>query len=70
MAIPLASEQPTLPLWPDAARALNINSRQTAYRLANTGRLPVRTIQVGPRQVVATAELRRVLGLDEPAVAS
>jgi hypothetical protein len=67
VTIPLASEQPTVPLWPDAAHALGIRSRQTAYRLANQGRLPVRTLQVGPKQVVPTGELRRVLQLDDPA---
>ena len=58
MPIPLASEQPTLPIWPDVARALNIGSRATAYRLARGGQLPLDLIKVGGRFVVRTAELR------------
>jgi len=73
--LPTAEEQPTVPLWDDnepcAAKAFGIKSRMTAYRAAHDGRLPVRTLQVGVRLVVSTAELRRVLGLDkEPAKAA
>ncbi len=68
--IPLPSEQPTIPLWPDAGQALGIKSRSTAYRVAHAGKLPVRVLEVGVKLVVPTVELRRVLGLDEqPATA-
>jgi hypothetical protein len=65
--LPLASEQETVPLWPDAGRPLSIRSKSTANRLANEGKLPVRVIRVGHRFVVPTAELRELLGLDKPA---
>lgn len=65
MPIPLASEQETVPLWPDAGRALGLKSRSTAYRLAHAGKLPIRLIKVGHRFVVPTSELRQVLGIDE-----
>lgn len=67
MPIPLPAEQPTLPLWPDAARALSIRSQPTASRLAKSGKLPIEAIRVGGRYVVRTADLRKLLGLDEPA---
>jgi len=64
VALPTADEQPTLDLWPTVGKALGIKSRNTAYRAAHSGRLPVRTLQVGVKLVVPTIELRRVLGLD------
>jgi len=63
--LPIAEEQPTVPLWPTAAGAIGIKSRATAYRAAHAGQLPFRTLQAGVRLVVPTIELRRVLGLDE-----
>jgi hypothetical protein len=65
MPIPLASEEPTLPIWPDVTRALSIGSWTTASRLARGGQLRLGLIQVSGRFVVRTAELRELLGLDE-----
>ena len=65
--VPLATERPTVPLFPDAAELVGVKSRQTAYRLAHAGKLPFRTLQVGRQLVVPTAELRRALGFDDPA---
>lgn len=62
-AIPVAEDKPTLTV--EQAAALLGLSRASAYRAAQTGELP--TILIGRRVLVLTAELRRKLGLDEPA---
>ena len=49
----------------DAAKCLGI-SRAHAYALGARGELPVRVLKLGNRMVVPTADLRRVLGLDQP----
>jgi hypothetical protein len=54
-------------LWPDAAPALSIKTAPTASRLAKAGKLPVPVIRVGGSWVVRTADLRKLLGMDEPA---
>jgi len=61
-AIPWPDEQPTVALWPTAARAYGIG-RTTAYRLAAAGGLPVPAELLGGRWIVRTAQLRRALGL-------
>lgn len=48
-----------------AARALNI-SGSAAYKLAADGEFPLPTFRFGTRIVVATAELKALLGLDKP----
>lgn len=45
-----------------AARALGIG-KSTAYAAARAGTFPVRTLRVGARYVVPTADLRAALGL-------
>ncbi|MDV7101649.1 MULTISPECIES: helix-turn-helix domain-containing protein [Gordonia] len=45
-----------------AARALGV-SKSSAYAAARSGTFPVRTIRVGSRYVVPTAELKAALGL-------
>ena len=59
----LATAGPTVGLS-DAAKVLSI-SRAHAYALAKRGELGVRVLRLGNRWVVPTAELRRVVGLDE-----
>lgn len=60
--VPLPSERPTLPIWPDAAEALGITSKAAAYRAAKSGFMP--TVRIGERRwVVPTAALRTMLGL-------
>jgi excisionase family DNA binding protein len=59
----LAEAGPTVSLT-EAATCLGI-SRDTAYTLARRGELGVRVLKLGSRKRVPTAELRRVLGLDE-----
>ena len=60
--IPLPSERPTVPIWPDAGRALGFNSKSGAYRAAKTGHIP--TVQLSARHwVVPTAALRTLLWL-------
>lgn len=60
--IPYPSEQPTVPIWPDAAAALGIRSKSAAYRAARLGSIP--TVQLSERRwVVPTAALRTMLGL-------
>ena len=61
VVIPLAEERPTLPLWPDTGRALDL-SRSSTYEAARRGEIP--TIRFGRRLVVPTVALRRMLALD------
>jgi hypothetical protein len=65
--IPLASDAPLLPWWPGVARMFGYRSRTSAYEAAHEGRVPLEFLP-GPRGklLVRTAELRRVVGLDEP----
>lgn len=60
--LPSPENQPTVPLWPDAAKALGIG-RATAYEAAARNEIPV--IRIGRRLVVPTAALRRMLHLDD-----
>ncbi len=51
-----------MPIWPDAADALGITSKASAYRAAKSGFIP--TVRIGERRwVVPTAALRTMLGL-------
>jgi excisionase family DNA binding protein len=59
----LAAAGPTVSVA-EAAKVLGI-SRAHAYSLAARGELGVRVLQLGSRRVVPTADLRRVLGLDD-----
>jgi Helix-turn-helix domain len=61
--IPDPAEQPTVPLWPDAARALGLG-RARAFELARRGELPFAIFRLGRSYRVPTAALRRALGLD------
>ena len=64
--LPDPEEQPTVELWPTAARALGIG-RNSAYAAAKAGEIP--TIRVGRLWLVPTSALRRMLQLDDaPAV--
>ena len=54
---------PVVRLWPTAARALGIG-RTVAYDLAKRDALPFPVLTIGSQYRVATAELRRVLGVD------
>jgi hypothetical protein len=65
--VPRAEEQPTVPLWPDAARALGIG-RSTAFAGAARGDIPC--LRIMSRLVVPTAALRRMLQLDDPGTAA
>ena len=49
---------------PKAAQQLDI-SRGLAYKLAKTDQFPVRLIRAGRKILVPTAELNRVLGIEE-----
>jgi excisionase family DNA binding protein len=62
--IPDPAEQPTVALWPTAARALGLG-RDRAYRLAARGELPFTCYRFGRSWRVPTAALRRALHLDE-----
>jgi hypothetical protein len=65
--IPLAEERPTIPLWPDAGRALGLG-RSSTYASAERREIP--TLRIGGRVVVPTAALRRMLQLDGPHAAA
>lgn len=62
----LANLPPTLTV-PDAAKVLGV-SRGVAYAMARTGELPV--IHCGRREVVPTARLLALLGVDPPSVSA
>lgn len=61
--IPDPAERPTVPLWPDAARAFGLG-RARAFELARRGELPFVVYRLGRSWTVPTAALRRALGLD------
>jgi len=50
----------TVPIWPDAARALGL-SRNSAYKAAADGSLP--TLRFGKRLVVPVPKLLAMLGV-------
>ena len=60
--IPWPEDQPTVPLWPDAARAFSIG-RSQAYALASGEAFPCPVLRIGSRWRVPTAALRGALGL-------
>lgn len=64
-AVPDPQECPTVPLWPDAGRALGLG-RSATYDAAERGEIPG-LIRIGRKLVVATAALRRALHLDAAA---
>jgi hypothetical protein len=49
-----------------AGRAFGIG-RTTAYQLARTGNFPCRVVRAGRAFRVVTSDLRRVLGVEQPA---
>jgi excisionase family DNA binding protein len=61
--IPDPADQPTVPLWPDAAQAWGVG-RAKVFELARQGQLPFPAYQLGRSWRVPTAALRRALGLD------
>jgi hypothetical protein len=61
--IPDPADQPTVPLWPDAARAWGVG-RARAFELAREGKFPFPVYRLGRSFRVPTAALRRALGLD------
>jgi hypothetical protein len=67
--LPTAEESPTVKLWPTAAHAVGVQSKDGAYRLGAKGELcpGVPIWRIGGRFRVPTAALRRVLQLDDPA---
>jgi hypothetical protein len=62
--LPTAAQHPTIPLWPDAGQALGL-SRPATYRAAARGEIPG-AMRIGNNWRVATATLRKALGLEEP----
>lgn len=60
--IPDPQTQPTMPVWPDTGRALNL-SKASTYEAVARGEIP--SIRIGRRLLVPTAALRRMLGLDQ-----
>jgi len=64
-AIPRAEDEPTVPLWPTAGKALGMG-RCATYSGAERGTLPFPIIRSGRKIRVPTAALRRLLELDSP----
>ena len=60
--LPTAEEKPTVDLYPTAGTALGYG-RSATYSAAARGEIPG-LIRIGGKYRVATAELRRFLGLD------
>lgn len=61
--LPRAEDEPTVDLWPTAGRALGLG-RTATYAAARAGEIPG-LMRIGALYRVATAELRRALGLDQ-----
>jgi hypothetical protein len=61
--LPDPEDCPTVPVWPTAGKALDL-SRSSAYLAAQRGEIPG-LLRIGGRYMVATAALRRALGLDD-----
>ena len=61
-ALPQPAEHPTVPVWPTAGRALGL-SRSSTYLAAQRSEIPG-LLRIGGKYLVATAALRRALGLD------
>lgn len=59
--LPRPEEQPTVPLWPTAGKALGLSKNPT-YEAAKRGEIV--TLRYGRHIVVPTAWLRRTLRLD------
>ena len=55
------TERLTMPLWPDAGKALGLGKNQT-YEGARKGEIP--TIRVGRRILVPLAAFNRMLGIE------
>jgi hypothetical protein len=53
---------PTVPLWPHVGRVLHL-SKNGSYAAARRGEIP--TVRFGRAIRVATAPLRRMLGIDD-----
>jgi len=54
----------TMPLWPDAARAVGCG-KSKIYEMANTGRLPI--LRIGRKIRVLRMPLMRMLGAEHAA---
>jgi hypothetical protein len=65
--IPTAEESPTVALWPTAAMAIGMG-RTSVYQHAESGDLPFDVLRCGGKLRVATAQLRRLLALDDPEI--
>jgi len=62
--IPDPAAEPTVPLWPDVAKAFGLG-RDRVFELARAGELPVPVYRLGRSYRVPTAALRRTLELDQ-----
>ena len=60
-SIPKAEDRPTIEV-PEAGRVFGLG-RSASYAAAARGEIP--TLRIGRRLVVPTAQLRRLLGLDD-----
>ena len=63
--IPNPEDQPTMSLYPETARAMNMG-RSAIYDACHRGDLPFPVLKCGGKFRVPTAALRRVLELDGP----
>lgn len=62
--VPLATEQPTMPLL-DAGAVFGLK-RTATYDAYHSGTFPVTVLKVGGKLMCPTAEVRVVLGFDPP----
>ena len=62
----LLREEPTVPAWPAAGQAIGASRSQT-YAMCQRGEFPARVLKIGNRYRVVSADLRKLLGLDEDA---
>lgn len=62
MPIPDPEVQPVMALWPDVGRLLGLG-RSATYAAAQRGEIP--TLRIAGKVLVPTAQLRRLLQLDQ-----
>jgi hypothetical protein len=62
-ALPDPAEQPTVPLWPGAGRALGLG-RSATFAAHRRGEIPWPVWKIAGRLVCPTAAVRLALGLD------
>jgi transcriptional regulator with XRE-family HTH domain len=63
-AIPFPEEQPFIPLWPEGARILCVDTEEEAARIALDKDFPIQHVQLAPGKILLlTIDVRALAGL-------